>query len=59
VKVDKGNTAKLGSPEYYREKACAVLKKAETVTDPEVRTQLKLLADHWHRLAQSIEHPNW
>ena len=52
-------TAKAGSPAYYREKAQELLKKAERAPTEEARTHYLVLSEHWHRLAQSAERPNW
>lgn len=48
-----------GSPEFYREKALALLKEAETATDEGRRASLLNLAEHWRRLAQNAEQPSW
>jgi len=46
-------------PEYYKEKAAEALRQAKEVTSEEARVQLLALAEHWQRLAQAAEHPNW
>jgi hypothetical protein len=51
--------ASTGSPGYCRKKAEELLKKAESAPTAEARLHYLVLADHWHRLAQSAEHPNW
>ncbi len=50
---------KTPSPGYYRKKAQELLEKAERAPTQEARLHYLVLADHWHRLAQSAEHPNW
>lgn len=48
-----------GTPEFYRQKAQTMLMQAETVQSPEAKAQLLKLAEHWERLAHTIEHPSW
>ena len=44
-----------GTPEFYRERAKELLREAEMAATDGARAQLLLMADHWHRLAQSTE----
>ena len=48
-----------GTPEFYREKAEVMRKQAEAVQTPEAKAQLLKLAEHWERLAQTVENPSW
>jgi len=48
-----------GSPEFYRQKAGVMRKQAAAVQSAEAKAQLLTLAEHWERLAQTVEHPNW
>ncbi len=48
-----------GTPEFYRERAEVMRKQAQAVRSPEAKAQLLKLAEHWERLAQTVEHPNW
>jgi hypothetical protein len=57
--VKDGAGIQPGSPEFYRKRARKLLKQAENAPNDAARAQLLLLADHWHRLAQAIEKPNW
>jgi hypothetical protein len=51
--------AVAGSPEFYRQKAGVMRKQAAAVQSAEAKAQLLTLAEHWERLAQTVEHPNW
>jgi hypothetical protein len=51
--------ARPGSPEFYREQAKDMLKKAEEAASEQARAAFLGLAEHWHRLAQQAESPNW
>jgi hypothetical protein len=51
--------ARPGSVEFYRERARESLAKAEQATSNEARTSFLTLAEHWQRLAQSVERPSW
>jgi len=44
---------------FYRAKAQEMLKRAEQAATDEARSDFLMLAEHWHRLAQSIEQPNF
>lgn len=44
---------------YYREKAQEMLKQAEAAATPQAKAELIALAENWHRLAQTLEEPNW
>jgi hypothetical protein len=46
-------------PALYRKKAEELLKRAETAATAEARTQFLVLADHWLRLARTLEEPHW
>ena len=48
-----------GSPEFYRGKAQEALRQAEVATTDQIRTELLTIAEHWQRLAQRAELPNW
>jgi hypothetical protein len=51
--------ARPGSVEFYRERARDSLKQAEQATSDEARASFLALAEHWQRLAQSLEKPGW
>ena len=51
--------ARPGSVEFYRERAKDSLKQAEQATSEEARASFLALAEHWLRLAQSVENPSW
>jgi hypothetical protein len=55
----KKKRALAGSPAFYRDKAEVMRKQAKAVQSPEAKAQLLKLAEHWERLAQTVEHPNW
>jgi len=59
VEVENSDTSAPGSPALYRERAAKLLKQAETAPNEATRAELVLLAEHWHRLARTIESPNW
>jgi len=48
-----------GSVEFYRERARDFLQKAELATTEESRASFMALAEHWQRLAQTVERPSW
>ena len=48
-----------GTPEFYRDRAEVMRSQAEAVQSAEAKAQLLKLAEHWDRLAQTVEHPNW
>lgn len=51
--------ARPGSVEFYRERARESLKQAELATSEEARASFIALAEHWQRLAQTVENPSW
>lgn len=51
--------ARPGSVEFYRERARDSLKQAEQASSEEARASFIALAEHWQRLAQSLEKPGW
>lgn len=51
--------ARPGSVEFYRDRARDSLKQAEQATSDEARASFLALAEHWQRLAQSLEKPGW
>ena len=51
--------ANTGTAGYYREKAQELIEKAKDASTEQARAEFLLLADHWHRLAQTLERPNW
>ena len=51
--------ARPGSVEFYRERARESLKQAEQATSEEARASFIALAEHWQRLAQTVENPSW
>ena len=55
--ADRG-PARTASADYYRKKAQGLLKKAQKRACLRRRLHYLVLADRWHRLAQSAEHPN-
>jgi hypothetical protein len=57
--VADGKPARPGTPDHYREQAKEMLRRAEEATSPEARASFLGLAEHWHRLAQQAESPNW
>lgn len=48
-----------GTPEYYRERAAEMLKKAQEAGTDEAKTVFRTLAESWDRMAQQVERPNW
>jgi len=48
-----------GTPEFYRDRAEVMRTQAQAVQSPEAKAQLLKLAEHWERLAQTVENPNW
>lgn len=51
--------ARPGSVEFYRARARDSLMQAEQATSEEARASFLALAEHWQRLAQSVEKPSW
>jgi hypothetical protein len=43
----------------YRERAHQMLKRSENAESDEIRAEFLSLADHWLRLAQTLEEPKW
>ena len=52
--VDDKSSGK-GTPDFYREKAMEMRRQAATAHTPETRDDLLILAEHWERLAQTLE----
>jgi hypothetical protein len=48
-----------GSAEFYRGKARENLKQAEIASSQEAKLSFLALAEHWQRLAQTLERPSW
>jgi hypothetical protein len=48
-----------GTPEYYRERAAEMLKKAEEAATDTARSSYLQLAASWQQLAQKLEQPSW
>ena len=48
-----------GSAEFYRARARENLEQAEKATSEEARTSFLTLAEHWQRLALTLENPGW
>jgi len=57
--VSNDQQARPGSVEFYRERARDSLRQAEQATTEEARASFIALAEHWQRLAQTIENPSW
>jgi len=57
--VEADKPAIPGTPDFYRQQAKEMLKQAEQAASAQARASFLGLADHWHRLAQQAEHPNW
>lgn len=51
--------ARPGSVEFYRARARDSLQQAEQASSEEARASFLALAEHWLRLAQSVENPGW
>ena len=58
-KEEAPQPVRAGTPEYYRERARAMLKLADDAASDEARTSLIMLAASWEELAKQLEHPNW
>jgi hypothetical protein len=58
-KLSEDRPVRAGSPEDYRAKAAALLKRAEESSSEEVRISCLNMAAHWHRLAEQAENPSW
>ena len=48
-----------GSVEFYRARARENLERAERATSEEARVSFLTLAEHWQRLALTLENPGW
>ena len=48
-----------GSVEFYRAHALENLQQAEKATSQEARLSFLALAEHWQRLALTLENPGW
>jgi len=59
MKKEREKLVRPGSPEYYRERARAMLKLADEAASEEARASLIMLAAGWEDLAKQLEHPNW
>jgi hypothetical protein len=57
--MEEGKPVRPGSPEYYRERARAMLKLADEAASDEARASLIMLAAGWEDLANQLEHPSW
>jgi hypothetical protein len=56
---DQNKPVRPGSPQYYRERARAMLKLADEAGSEETRVSFVLLAATWEELAKQLEHPGW
>jgi hypothetical protein len=56
---ETAHPARVGSPEYYRERARAMLRLADDAASEEARASLIMLAANWDELANQLEHPGW
>jgi len=56
---EEAHPARVGTPEYYRERARAMLKLADDAGSDEARASLIILAASWEELAKQLEHPGW
>ena len=59
TKQDPPLPVRPGSPEYYRERARAMLKLADEAANEDTRASLIILAASWEDLAKQIEYPGW
>lgn len=57
--VSDDQQARLGSVEFYRERAGELLKQAEQASSEEARVSFLGLAERWLSLARTIENPSW
>jgi len=57
--VSDDQQARPGSVEFYRERAGELFKQAEHATSEEARVSFLALAEHWLRLARTVENPSW
>jgi hypothetical protein len=58
-KMEEPTPARLGSPDFYHERAREMMKRAEEATTPDARASFLMLAANWENLARQIEHPGW
>jgi hypothetical protein len=56
---EQAHPVRAGTPEYYRERARAMLKLADDAASEEARASLVMLAASWEELAKQLEHPGW
>jgi len=56
---EEAHPVRAGTPEYYRERARAMLKLADDAASDEARASLVMLAASWEELAKQLEHPGW
>ena len=56
---EEARPVRAGTPEYYRERARAMLRLADDAASEEARASLIILAASWEELAKQLEHPNW
>jgi hypothetical protein len=56
---EEAHPVRAGTPEYYRERARAMLKLADDAASEEARASLVMLAASWEELAKQLEHPGW
>lgn len=56
---EEAHPVRAGTPEYYRERARAMLKLADDAGSDEARASLIILAASWEELAKQLEHPSW
>ena len=50
---------RAGSVDFYRARARENLEQAEKATSQEARMSFLTLAEHWQRLALTMENPGW
>jgi hypothetical protein len=56
---EEAHPVRAGTPEYYRERARAMLKLADDAASEEARASLVMLAASWEELAKQLEYPGW
>lgn len=57
--VAPGDGPRVGSVEFYRARALENLHQAGKATSEEARLSFLALAEHWQRLASTVENPGW
>ena len=57
--MDLEDQPRPGSVEFYRARARENLEQAEKATCEEARLSFLALAEHWQRLALTLENPGW